>query len=182
MSAEASLGEKIRYFRMQSGMTMKALAAAVGITSSMLSQIEHDKANPSLNTIRMIAKTLNVPMFRLFMTEEKKENPVVRKDARHIIAKNDVDYELLTPDMDGIIEFSVLRLGKEKVTVESPMSHPGEEVAVVIRGSLELRLDDEVYILNEGDSVRIRPHQIHNWKNNGDGEAVLVFAVSPPEF
>lgn len=182
MSKEQSVGERIKYFRLTKKMTIKDLASAVGVTSSLLSQIEHDRANPSLNTIRLIAKTLNVPMFRLFMDDEQESSPVVRPDQRKIISKNDVEYELLTPDMNGGIEFCILRLGKDRATVESPMSHAGEEVALVLKGMFELHLDNEIIVLSEGDSVRIRPHQIHNWVNVGQEESVLAFAVSPPSF
>lgn len=182
MTTETSVGERIKYFRTNQKMTLRELAEAVGITPSMLSQIEHDKANPSLNTIRLIARTLNIPIFSLFMADRKEKESVVHAGKRHIISKNDVDYELLTPDMQGGIEFCMLRLGRDRATIESPMAHAGEEVALVLKGVFELHLDGEVFTLHEGDSVRIEPQQIHNWTNVGEGESVLVFAVSPPEF
>ena len=70
-NSTVSIGERIRYFRQLRGITLKKLAETVGITSSMLSQIERDLANPSLNTLRTISAALDVPLFRIFMDDTK---------------------------------------------------------------------------------------------------------------
>ena len=61
-----NIGQRIRHYRQLQGITLKTLAEKVGVTSSMLSQIERDLANPSLNTLRAISAVLDVPLFRLF--------------------------------------------------------------------------------------------------------------------
>ena len=50
--ADLEIGAKIRKYRTEKGFSMKTLAEKVNITPSMLSQIEHDQANPSINTLK----------------------------------------------------------------------------------------------------------------------------------
>ena len=55
-------------------------------------------------------------------------------------------------------------------------------VALILGGTVELVLEHDSIILHAGDSVRIKSEIKHSWRNVGDGEMSLVFAVSPPNF
>ena len=73
MESELNIGLIIKNFRTEKEMTIKDLAKKVQITSSMLSQIERGQANPSLNTIRLIAQALDKPLFKFFIENENNE-------------------------------------------------------------------------------------------------------------
>ncbi|MDO7205614.1 helix-turn-helix transcriptional regulator [Paraclostridium bifermentans] len=61
--SDVNIGEKIIEYRNQKQMTIKEVAQIAGVTPSMLSQIEEGLSNPSINTLKMIAKALEVPLF-----------------------------------------------------------------------------------------------------------------------
>ncbi|EPZ54464.1 helix-turn-helix family protein [[Clostridium] sordellii ATCC 9714] len=44
-------------------MTIKEVANITGVTPSLLSQIERGLSNPSINTLKLISKALDVPLF-----------------------------------------------------------------------------------------------------------------------
>lgn len=179
---DVSIGERIRYFRQLRGMSLKKLAETAGITSSMLSQLERDLANPSLNTLRVISAALDIPLFRIFMNDAPQNTDLVHPEDRKHIIDNGVEYELLTPDMSSTIEFCQLKLESGRSTIDSAMSHKGDEVALVLKGSFELSLDGIEYTLHEGDSILIPSLVKHVWTNIGEDTAELVFAVTPPDF
>ena len=56
-----TLGEKLTAARQARGMT-QAQAAGEAITRNMLSQLEHDQAEPSLKTLRYLAARLEAPI------------------------------------------------------------------------------------------------------------------------
>ena len=60
-------------------------------------------------------------------------------------------------------------------TVLSPVRHETEEVAYVVAGSGELRLDDETVPFREGDALHIPAGTWHAVANTGDSEVVMVF-------
>ena len=61
--------------------------------------------------------------------------------------------------------------------------HKGEECGVVVKGTLNIYLDDGTsYDLAEGDSMYFSSEQGHKWKNLGDGESISVWAITPPSF
>lgn len=66
MNKEINVGNIIKDIRIKKGIMLKEVAEKCGISSSMLSQIEKGNANPSLNTIREIARVLDVPLFKFF--------------------------------------------------------------------------------------------------------------------
>lgn len=183
MDDALKIGQKIKTRRMAKNLTVKELAAQAQITSSMLSQIERGLANPSLNTIRLLSIALEEPMFRFFMDEVDVHNEVVRANARRRIIEHGVEYELLSPDTNGTLEMMQLRLSSRgKMSCAQLKSHVGEEVALVEKGTIELVLEESVCLLHSGDSVRIKSGIKHSWRNAGEDECVLVFAVSPPDF
>lgn len=179
------LGEKLKDIRSAKGLSVRKLAALSGITASMLSQIENEQTNPSINTLRTIAQALDTPLYSLFQ-EEKIENLVVRSNERMTIGfKNgpDVCYELLTPDTKGSIEFCMMVIPPGLSSYKETKSHEGEEVAYMISGEeVNLEIEGHFYNLHPGDSVRIPPRCRHAWHNKGKTDVHVVFAITPPSF
>lgn len=182
MDHELQIGQKIRSFRLEQGMTLKELAVKANITPSMLSQIESGQANPSLMTIRLLSKALNEPVFRLFMEESDMQSEVIRAGAHRRITENGVDMEMLVPDMQGDIELIRITLLPGVATVPEPMGHRSEEAVVILSGSVELTLESDSIILHAGDTVRIKSNIRHRWFNNGSEPVVMINAITPPNF
>ena len=134
--SEMSIGKKIQSIRMGLGLSVRKAAAMAEITPSMLSQIENDQVNPSINTLRSIADSLETPLY-MFFQEEPKETPVVRPQDRLTIGSKsepDIRYELLTPDTKGNIEFCMMIIPAGMSSYRDAHSHIGEEVAFMRRG------------------------------------------------
>ena len=67
-------------------------------------------------------------------------------------------------------------------TVLTPVSHETEEVAYVVAGTGELRLDDGAVPLAEGDALHIPAGIWHAVANTGDEDVVMVFGFPYPEY
>ena len=132
-----SVGPIVRRLRVQRGMSVADLAAAVGVTSGAISQIESDRIQPTITTLRRIAEAIGVPVFRFFLPTSPKRNVVVRRHERKalVLPRSDARYELMTPDLSGDLEVLEMRLPPGGTSAEGPMGHPGEECMVVIKGS-----------------------------------------------
>ena len=179
---EIQIGQRVRSFRLERGMTLKELAAKANITPSMLSQIESGQANPSLMTIRLLAKALNEPIFRLFIEENVIKSEVIRAGAHRKITKNGTDIEMLVPDLRGDIELIRETLYPGGATASEPLGHKSEEVVLVASGSVELTIENDSFILHAGDTVRIKSELRHRWFNNSNEPVVMISAITPPNF
>jgi len=69
-----SIGERVRLEREKQGLTGVALADKVGVTPAMVSQIENDQSEPSLDTLESVAKVLGVSVCYFLLEQEDVEN------------------------------------------------------------------------------------------------------------
>lgn len=182
---DINVGEKISEYRKAKKLNIKDLALLAGVTPSLLSQIERGLANPSLNTINAIAKVLDVPLFSFFTTSTNNRELVVKADKRKkmiLPERDNILYELLSPDLNGSIELALMKLTPSSDSSEELLEHEGEEVAFVLEGKINLLLDNSVIPLETGDSVRIPNGMRHKWMNDYSEDAKVIFAITPPSF
>lgn len=180
---DIDIGKKIMEYRKAKNLSIRELAELSNVTSSLLSQIERGLANPSINTLKMISKALDVQLFSFFLCSPSSKDLVVRANNRKEIIfpeSKGIVYELLSPDLSGSIEFATFKL--EPNGESELMEHKGEEVANVLQGKIKLHLNGEIVELNEGDSVRIPPYTNHKWANSYDEVSKVIFAITPPTF
>jgi transcriptional regulator with XRE-family HTH domain len=182
-STAETLGERVRRLRAERDLSLRDLAAQSGVSASLLSQLEHDRANPSLSTLQRIAQSLHISMFTLLPDESNTPNAsVVRPDSRRklVIQDGQLRYELLSPDTNRKMEIWMGRLepGAEMGTDMS--SHASEEFILVIRGRMQLLLGDELHLLEEGSSIQYDGNIPHRITNTGNDELAFLSALTPP--
>lgn len=187
-----ALGTKVRQFRTERGMRGKELAATAGVSPSLISQIENNVTTPSIDVLRRIAAALQVSIGDFF-NEEGESVPnnrtsanrplVVRVNARKklILPKSNWIYELLTPDLQGRLELLWLEIGPGAGQEEFSI-HEGEEANVVIKGRVHIWVEDEEYVLEEGDAITFESSRPHRTVNLGSETAIVVSAITPPSF
>ena len=182
---EILLHKKIAEFRKAKQLSMSELASRVEMTPSMLSQIERGTANPSINTLKLIAQALEIPIYRFFMADEDHDRFIQRsKDHKRIIfpENNGFVYVMMTPEVPSTLECIMMEIHPGAASSDEPMGHSGEEVAVVLEGKVLFQLDTREFILHKGDSVKIEPGLVHRWSNPYDKNTRILFAVTPPVF
>lgn len=95
----STLGERIRTLRKQQKMTLEALAGDQ-LTKGMLSLIENNKANPSMDSLTYIAERLGVEVAELMEEVSLKELRDVLKVAEKLFS---VEFDELTDEHEQII-------------------------------------------------------------------------------
>jgi len=182
-----NIGAKIRLLRESKGLTIKEIAAKTGYSSSFISQIERDVANPSINSLKQISDSLGVPLASFFDEERFEEyanNIVVRKENRKKLSYTGSKAEmfLLSPDLSRKIELLLIVSQPGGKSGKEFYQHKGEECGMVISGSMQIELEDKNYTLHEGDSIYFPSETPHRWKNIGEIDCVSIWAITPPSF
>lgn len=72
-SQEDTLGNKLKRLREKMGLTQKELAQQIGISHSLIGQIETDRIQPSLATLSSLAEALGVSTCYFLMEEEEED-------------------------------------------------------------------------------------------------------------
>jgi transcriptional regulator with XRE-family HTH domain/cation transport regulator ChaB len=105
------LGLKIRALRKSALLSARQLAEQIGVSRSLIAQIERGAASPSLTTLRRIADRLGVPVAALFLDSDEAASGDCDRTGRQLVVRADqrrrlhtrhtnVTYMLLTPDVN----------------------------------------------------------------------------------
>ena len=178
------LGQTVLNYRMKKEMTIRAFSEYSGISTSLISQIERGRANPSLNVLELLSVALNVPLYTLFINDIDTKSLISRKKDRRQVYREDSDhivYDVLTPYfMKAHIELLMMDLNAHANTTKSHYSHSSkEEIAVVMQGQAYVELEGTEYLLDEGDVVRIPPNVKHRFLNKSSKVTHVLFVLTP---
>ena len=78
------MGKRIKKKRESFGFLIKDLSAQIGVTSSLISQIEKGKAYPSIVTLKKIANALQTTVGELIGEHENlSQKPLLKKNQNH---------------------------------------------------------------------------------------------------
>ena len=69
MHEPSHIGPRLRAQREQLGVSLRELARRIGVSASLISQIERDKVNPSVSTLYSLVKELGLGMGDLFSAD-----------------------------------------------------------------------------------------------------------------
>jgi len=196
------LGTRLRKRRKELRLTLKEVAETTGLTASFLSQVEHNKANLSLNSLRDISDALAVPVaylmaedidddLRSLQTVKKEDhqprpvvNPVVTKDRRSklVLPGSGVELELLVPSFQRKMALFKGRLEPGKEQIASRLREPTEEVIYVLSGELLVELKTGEYLVHQDESIFFEGYDLICMKNVSDEETSYLSIITPPVF
>jgi transcriptional regulator with XRE-family HTH domain len=178
------LGGTVRAQRERRHLTIASLARKVGVSAAAISQIESGAVQPSLATLRKLAASLEIPVFRLFLPVEAEAVSVVRRGGRVTIGRpsSEARYELLSPSMQGQLEVMEVAIDRGQVSAPELLSHAGEECLVILTGRGALELGDGVIDLQAGDAATFQGTIPHRLRNTGRRELRALSIITPPSF
>lgn len=181
----ADIGTRLREARLERGLSLRSVAQALGVSASLISQVETGKTQPSVSTLYAMVNHLGVSMDELLgvgparpsapgtpplivghsgpvlpAVQRADQNPVLEMD-------NGVRWERLAVGEDGPADALLVTYapGATSSVENKLMRHSGVEYAYIMEGELTLQLDFDVHVLGPGDSLQfdsVRPHLYSN--------------------
>ena len=182
----SELGARILRARDERGLTLRALAAQIGVSASLLSQLENGIARPSVGTLWAIVTELGLSLDNLFAepddgdAENGGDRPArVQRAGRRRALELDggVRWERLTagPDADADFAFVTYAVGADSGADDPPTSHRGKEYGLVISGRLGIEVGDQSLVLGPGDAVVFGSETPHRFRALGDEPVQAVW-------
>jgi transcriptional regulator with XRE-family HTH domain len=181
-SAPPEVGATLQRLRLARGLTLEDLSRIAGVSKSMLSQIEREKANPTIAITWRLANALGVQIGELLSSEVRPVDLIRVVDAHEIptLPGSHAGYSLriLGPmDLAGKYEWYELTLqaGGE---LASQAHDPGTtEHLTVVTGTVELEVGAEKRKIKHGATARYPADQNHAIRNAGKTEAKALLVV-----
>ena len=186
------VGERLRERRRARGLSLRALAERLGVSPSLISQIERGRARPSVSTLFAIATELDASIDELLFSDdrpsalaatagpESRPSPVQEAATRHHIRlASGVVWERLTTTSQPGVEFLfvVYDVGGASSPGDTYQSHSGYEWGYVISGVLEVIIGFDRHVLQPGDAVSLDSSVPHRLANIGDTPVHAIWFV-----
>lgn len=158
-SLEQAIGAQVRSYRTRLGLKAADLAAAAGISGSLMSKIETGQVSASLSTLQAVAQALNVPLAGFFAAaEERRDCSFVRTGQGVVIERRGTKaghhYQLLGHSLAGDITVEPYLIGLTgEAAPYTDFRHEGLELIYMLTGKVRYRHGEASYVLEPGDTL-----------------------------
>jgi DNA-binding XRE family transcriptional regulator/KaiC/GvpD/RAD55 family RecA-like ATPase len=176
------LGLRLKELRTRYGLSQTELAKLVGVTPSTISQVESNLIYPSLPALLKMAEVLSVEMSAFFQESTQMRKRVVFSGTDAVDVKfpdlphGNVYGKLLTPvDFEPKAVPYLLEIPAKKGIPSHFFIHKGEEMGYVLSGKLQLKVDQAVHTVRQGDVIYLTSEMPSLWKNPGPNPAKLLW-------
>ena len=192
------MGDRLREARVSRGLSLRGLAERLGVSASLISQVETGRAKPSVNTLYALASELGISLDTLLFMDTKPptadvagasaeplvavvpHDPVQRASSRSTIRLGSgVVWERLTSESIRNVDFLYVtyEVGGESSPADAFQRHSGQEWGYVLSGALTVRIGFEEFLLEPGDAISFDSATPHRLFNAGDVPATAVWFV-----
>ena len=176
------VGATLQKLRLARNLTLEDLSRAAGVSKSMLSQIEREKANPTIAVTWRLANALGVSIGELLSAETPKGESIRVLDAHELptLPGDHAGYllRILGPmGLAGQFEWYELTLAPNGVLASSPHDPGVTEHLTLLQGAVELDVDGETRKLKTGATARYLADRNHAIRNLGKSEVKALLVV-----
>ena len=186
------IGDRLREERVRAGLSQRELARRLGLSASLISQLEGGQSRPSVGTLYAIVSELGVSLDQIIRgsdsaavqgleaTERRDRSPLVHPGQRAAIdLDSGVRWEELTAQREEGIDFlhATYEVGGASTPDQSLMRHHGREYGYVMSGTLGIQIGFQEYELARGDSIAFDSTIPHRLFNKGDVPVHAIWFV-----
>lgn len=186
------IGDRLREERVKAGISQRELARRLGLSASMISQLESGLSKPSVGTLYAIVTELDLSLDRVIRGDDYDDGgpaahsteggvaPLVRsQDRQSIDLASGVRWEELTASSEEGVDFlhATYAVGGASTPDESLMRHHGREYGYVMSGVLGIQIGFQEYELNPGDSIAFDSTVPHRLFNKGEEPVHAIWFV-----
>jgi transcriptional regulator with XRE-family HTH domain len=194
-----TIGDRLRQARLARGLSLRKLAQVLGVSPSLISQVETGRAKPSVNTLYALATELGISLDELLFVDAPPaattpgidatmtgdgmtlpRDPVQRAASRMTIRLGSgVVWERLTTESIRNVDFLFVtyEVGGASSPENEYQRHSGQEWGYVLAGSLKVRIGFDEFVLGPGDAITFDSGTPHRLVNAGDEPVRAVWYV-----
>ncbi len=174
------IGDKVKSLRLSHSMTLKQISAATGLSIGYLSNFERGQVSIDVERLEKVSAALGVDIRYFIGTPKSSGDVVVHKFDRVVDLRDErsVHYNLTNiEDKSSFLPRYVdLFPQADQCASLQAFPHEGEEFLYVLKGTLELWVNNVKYVLTEGDAAHYSSELPHKWVNATNQIVQLITA------
>lgn len=178
------VGARLRLIRMQKGMSQREVARRAGVTNATVSMIESNRMNPSVGALKRVLDGIPIGLSDFFALSPTVVDKLFwRSDELLEIGKGPISYLQVGESLaERKLQILKERYEPGADTGRILLTHDGEEGAVIVRGRLEVTVDNQRRVLSAGEAYFFDSRLPHRFRNAGDEPCEVISACTPPTF
>lgn len=174
----------LKRIRKSRNMSLDMLAEETGVSKSMLGQIERGESNPTVSTISKIVEGLKVPFEELiYKREENFMFPTLSEAPVYKAKEGAYSIHIMLPyDANRNFEIYQGSIDPDKTFSENSKGENTWECVTVLKGEVELKIDENDYRIPESASFYFACDRKHTYRNVGAEKAIVNMMVTHSNF
>lgn len=170
--ARVNVGRETRRWRQSRGLTLAQVSERSGLNIGYLSQIENEKAVPSLEALTAIAGALDVPPAWLLLDSAAPPRVVLARDRPR--SEGPGETSITEVDAGTSRDVCILEATVPPGQATGVHAHQGDEHHLVLSGRWRMTQGDHSVELGPGDYLAWDPTVPHDVENIGDDEGRIL--------
>lgn len=182
---ELDIAPRLKMLRERKKLSLRELGRRTGIAVSFLSALESGRNNVSVAKLKVIVDALGTTLSDIFAGPAPPSSKVVyrKEELVEIAGGKGISFREVAAGRPGrALQFLVERYEPGCDTGAESYHHEAEEAGVVLRGTLELTVDGQTYVLKAGDAYYFDSRRPHRFRNLGKVAVEAVSVNTPPSF
>jgi len=179
----ARIGQRVRRWRAERGLTLQELARRSGLATSTVHKVESAQMIPSVAVLLKLARGLGRRPAELVHDEGAAVEWVhLRAGSRAPVGVEDrLVVERLSGDLfDPVLEAWRVTVHPGVSGGDDAIEYEGEELVIVEAGRVVFRVGDHEHALDAGDTLHFKARAPHGWRNDSDAPARFVVIGTLP--
>ncbi len=179
-----TIGERLRQLRTKNRLSQRKLAQQSGVANATISLIESNKLNPTVSMLKKVLDGIPIRLNEFFSDEtDAPEKVFFRADELTEIADGGVSFLQVGNNLSN----KAIQLMRECYqpgagTGKHQITHEGEECGLILKGRLDVTVNEQTVTLKPGDAYYFNSSQPHRFLNTGTEPCELISACTPPTF
>lgn len=173
------VGKNLLAIRKSRGLSLDQVAELTGVSKAMLGQIERGDSNPTISVLWKIVNGLRISFTSLIEEENPKISVIAKEDIEPFLEQegNYRVYPMFPFDQRKGFEIYTVHMAPGCNHTSEPHNDGVEEYIIIVRGSLDISFNDELYNIPEGNAIHFPANQPHSYHNNTDQEISYITMI-----
>jgi len=176
-----TFASSLRDLRKARKVSLQIISGRAGVSKSLVSKIERNEVQPSLNVAVKLASALDTTLPEMLRYDHYDRIVKLAKAEQGVIRNRKQGWErlILSPSFHGArVEISRLTLNS-RTSLGSFPPHPkgSEEYIYVLQGALRVKVNGSAIQLDEGDCLFFEADRMHTVENFGSKKAIFFVTI-----
>jgi XRE family transcriptional regulator, regulator of sulfur utilization len=177
------VAQNLKRIREEKKLSLDKLAELTGVSKSMLGQIERGASSPTVSVVWKIANGLKIS-FTSLLSAPQTDIRLVQKLEIHPLIEDNGKYRLypLFPIEEGrLFEIYSIEIDPGGYLSADPHPEGAQEFITVFAGELTVRVENQEFLVAEGNSIRFKADRPHTYHNSGETLTKISMAIHYPD-